>query len=89
MAKLATNPKPDRPKAITPSKSKPLLERSFQLTPISNYEPDCYERVRAPVVPEKSIDIYKRYVESPEMIYSNLTLTDSSFALIHKYASSA
>lgn len=52
------------------TKSRNILSKAVTLSPLANYGTDNYQKVKPPIVPEISKDIYAKYITSPQEIYA-------------------
>uniref|UniRef100_A0A1B0DB87 Uncharacterized protein n=1 Tax=Phlebotomus papatasi TaxID=29031 RepID=A0A1B0DB87_PHLPP len=58
---------------------------SIQLVPLGDFGRDSYESVEPPKVPEKSIDVYKSYVDSPGSLFKKDVSSVNTRDVISKY----
>lgn len=80
IGKISTSPRP-----VTAASRNVM--RSIKLLPMSDYGFDSNEKVRTPNVSRASLDIYERYVQSPEDIMSETHTWDKNAELIRRYVS--
>lgn len=69
------------------TKTRNMPQRTIKLLPMSDYGYDCYEHVQTPSVSKESIEIYKKYIETPERIKNSSLIVQQSQDknLIYKY----